>query len=539
MNTSARSALEMRQICKVYGAVNALTGVDFVVEHGKVRGLLGHNGAGKSTLMKIAAGVTKPSAGQVFIADKELSVARPTIAREMGLRIVHQELSLVPTLSVADNIFLQEEHLRAGVFVSRRRQVAEVGDTFDQLGIRIRPTAKVADLTRAEREMVEIARAIRDSSAVLILDEPTAPLSRPEIERLFEVIRRAASGGTGIVLVTHHISEVFEICDYVSVLRDGSSVLDAATGNTSMGEVIEAISGQIGNRNGAIAMPPPAPRADEAVCPDREDEQYPVLAVQGLQVSGKLQDVSFTLRSGEILGVAGLAGSGRSVLLKALVGTVPSTSKTIDIHGQPYRPRDSAYGISRGLFRVPEDRRVEGLLLDHSIALNIVLGRLDFTRRAFLYSTRSVSRSANELVQRLGIRCRSIHDPTGDLSGGNQQKVLLARAFFSKCRALLLDEPTFGVDVGAATDIVRFIREYVAAGNGVLWVSSDLNELGRVADRVLVIRNGMVVEILDNADHTLNEADLVEVLEENVMQSQPGPIKGPELPNGIQHEAKW
>ena len=504
-------ALEMTGISKTFHVLPVLDQVDFRVESGEVRALLGHNGAGKSTLMKIASGAVRPDAGRVMVAGRPVSYADPQSAHKLGLRMVYQELSLIPTLSVADNVFLGRELRRTRTLINGRRQRREVSELFDSLGIRVSPRRLVGELSIADRQMIEIAKAIRDRPAVLLLDEPTASLSNREIDRFFDLIRSTVALGTAIVLITHHLNEVFEICDAVSVLRDGVRVLDSQLTAVEMRDVIEAITGHAERRTRSAGTQA-ANSSSETGRP-----QEPLLAVKDLSVEGKFRNVSFDLRPHEVVGVVGLAGGGRSTLLKALVGEVPSTSRSIRTVEGRYNPKHPADAVARGIFMVPEDRRTQGLLLDHSISLNIVLGALRKVRRAGLLDNKKAEAMYASFRDRMNIRANSPTQAVGTLSGGNQQKVLLSRAFATDCRVLLLDEPTFGVDVGAADEICELVRDYVDKGNCAVWVSSDLIELARVADRVLILTNGSITMELDNRSHDLTEQDLLHYLHTNEM----------------------
>jgi ribose transport system ATP-binding protein len=489
-------ALEMLGIVKAYGPTDVLHGVDLQVRSGTVHALVGANGAGKSTLVKIADGATPASSGRVLVTGLERHFDSPIQARRSGIGMVFQERSVLPDLSVADNVFLNDELVRGGL-IDKRRQARETQQVFDELGVRISPAAVVGRLGVGDQQMVEIAKALRLAKSVLILDEPTAALTERDVQRLFMVVRQIAASGVGIVYVSHRLAEVFELCDEITVLRDGRVVLSTAVNATDMEEVVEAIAG------GAVA------EAQARRVPDENhQDRHPVLEVSDLEVEGKLHDVSFEVRPGEILGIAGLAGSGRSTLLKALFGVVPRRRGRIQIEGRLIQPASPAEAIRHGLFLIPEDRKTEGLVLSHSVADNLVLSILGRVRVGPLFDPQRSARMARDVIARLGIRTSDPREPVERLSGGNQQKVVLGKAFNAGERVLLLDEPTFGVDVRAGVQITDRVREFVAEGNGAVWVTSDLRELIRVADQILILADGTAHETVSNWPQRLTEPDI-------------------------------
>ena len=487
---AASFALELVGVVKVYGATKVLHGVDLRVRSGSIHALLGANGAGKSTLLKIAMGATAATAGRILVHGAERLFSSPLEARRTGIGMVFQERSLVPQLSVVDNIFLNGELSRRGL-IDGPAEIAECRRIFEQLGVRIPPTAPVGELGIADQQMVEIAKAVRLASSVLILDEPTAALTEREVERLFTVVRQIARAGVGIVYVSHRLAEVFALCDDVTVVRDGRVVLSGPVGATHMGEIVEAIAGSTAKEVGATD------EREGARAPD-PGGGTPVLAVSGLRVGAKLRDVSFDVRPAEILGVAGLAGSGRSTLLKALFGIVPRRSGEIRIAGRKVKPTTPAQAIRHGLYLIPENRKTEGLVLSHSVEENLVLSVLRRLCIGPLVSARRRARLARQNIAQLRIHPPDHRGPVEWLSGGNQQKVVLGKAFNAGGRVLLLDEPTFGVDVRSRAEIRTRVRAFTDAGNGALWVTSDLQELRDVADRILILADGSVRGVVSN-----------------------------------------
>jgi ribose transport system ATP-binding protein len=502
MSENRDYALDMSGISKRFGPTLVLDDVTFRVRPGRIHGLVGHNGAGKSTLMKIALGAVPPTTGTVSVGGQQLTFSRPAEARNTGAGMVLQELSLIPTLSVADNIFLNAERTGWLGIIAGRSERREARLLLEELGITgVSPSALVGELSIAQQQMVEIAKAFRLGRRLLILDEPTAPLSRHEVARLFALVRKAAELGTGIVFITHHLREVFEVCEEVTVLRGGREVLSARTTETSLDEVVAALVG--GSlaviEAGTIASPPPG--------------QAPVLEVEGLTVKGKLEDLSFTLRRGEVVGIAGLAGSGRTTLLQTLFGAISPDRGTVRLEGVHYHPRGPAGAIARGVFLVPEDRHVHGVILEHTIEQNAVLPVLRALRWLCFYSARAAGRAVEWALALFDVKTSGRHQIVQELSGGNQQKVVLAKALLSHPRLLLLDEPTFGVDVQTAAEIIRKVREEVAGGRAALWVSSDLTELLQVSDRILVLADGGIKHVLRRGAADFTEETLLHAMQ--------------------------
>jgi len=488
----AEYALEMTHIDKAYGGVPVLHDVSVRVRRGSIHAIVGHNGAGKSTLMRIALGAEKPNAGEVRVAGRRLAYTRPAEARGLGLGMVMQERSLIRTLSGLDNLFLNAETCRAAGVVDLNRERAEVESLLDELGVpKSLLTTKAGDMSTIEQELIEIARALRLGSQVLVLDEPTAPLGREEISRLFQVLRTIAARGTGIVLITHHLAEVFAVCDEVTCLREGRVALSCPTSATDVDRLIAAMLG----RSDGHALPvqnSPATRG-RVDCTTRR----PALSLRDLAAGSKLAGVSFEAYPGEILGIIGLAGSGRTTLLRILFGDLPAGAGEMWLDGEPYRPRGPHEAMARGVFLIPEDRGVHGLMLNKPIAENLMLVTLERLRGRFgMLRFEDAHAQARDMLRRLDIRATGIEQAAGELSGGNQQKVVLAKALMLDAKILLLDEPTFGVDIGASREIIANVREATDRGSTVLWVSSDLLEVIQVADRILVLRDGGVGAVL-------------------------------------------
>ena len=503
---SSPFALELLGIAKTYGTTEVVSGADLRVRPGSIHALLGANGAGKSTLLKIAVGATPATAGRVLMNGHEQRHASPFEARKAGIGMVFQERSLVPDLSTVDNIFLNGETKRAGL-VNARAELREARALFERLGVRISPTAPVGQLGIADQQMVEIAKALRLASSVLILDEPTAALTEREVQRLFAVVRQIAESGVGIIYVSHRLAEVFDLCDEVTVIRDGRIVLSTEVAKTDLREIVATITGDDVRAGQEATGGKDLGRSSE------KSEQSSVLEIQGLHVSKKLHDISFDVRAAEILGVAGLAGSGRSTLLKALFGIVPRRSGKIRVADRQVNPTSPARAIRQGLYLIPENRKVEGLVLEHSVGANLVISILKRLCVGPLVSARRSTHAARQNIEQLRIQPTDPRRPVEWLSGGNQQKVVLGKSFNARSRVLLLDEPTFGVDVRSRSEIRNRIRAFADAGNGVVWVTSDVRELIDVSDRILILVDGRVSDIVSNWPQSRAESEITHLIQ--------------------------
>lgn len=510
----AEPALSMKHIGMRFGQNWVLRDVNLAVKQGTVHAIVGHNGAGKSTLMKIALGAEVPTEGRVEIRGKRLTYSRPAEARTLGLGMVMQERSLIPTLMGLDNLFLNSERLNSVRCISLKRERQEIHELFSALGIsRSLLTTQVSDMSTIEQELIEIARALRTGDRVLVLDEPTAPLGREEIDRLFAVVRRIADRGTGIVLITHHLAEVFAVSDHVTCLREGQVVLSCPTSETDMAQLIAAMLGRAASRT-----PSQSERRGEVV--QLPTQREPMLSVRQLRVGSKLTGVSFDAYPGEILGIVGLAGSGRTTLLRALFGDVRIAAGEVLFKDKRYRPRSPQHAIAQGIFLIPEDRGIHGLVLTKSIAENIalvILRRL-MTKLHLLRFSEGRDR-ARQMLESLDIRASGVDQLVGELSGGNQQKVVLSKALTLGAEVLLLDEPTFGVDIGATHEIIVNVRSMADRGAAVLWSTSDLVELTHVADRLVVLRDGVIGATIERGEvGSYSEDQLVAMMQRGQFQ---------------------
>lgn len=487
----SEAAVELRHIFKSFSGNPVLVDVNLTVAQGEIHAVVGHNGAGKSTLMKILQGVHRADAGEIMVNGQTLSQPSPSLLRSLGVGMVYQERSLVPTLTGLDSLFLNgERRTRVGA-INRRRQFAEAFEICNRLGVSPELLRqRVSDLSEVEQEMLEVAKALRVARRLIILDEPTGPLGGSEVDDLFRVVRATASTGVGVVLITHHLREVFEIADRVTCLREGKVTLSASTSETTLDELVQSI---VGDQGSYVLEEEPRDRRRRAeVSEERASGDVPAMEVKTLQVAGKLSDISFAVEPGEILGIAGLAGSGRSTLLKTIFGDIRPSGGEMRLYGRRFRCRHPSDAIGQGVYLIPEDRAVHGLVVDKPIVENVALSILARLRSWFVIRMSKGRERARRAIGLLGIRAASPDQVVAELSGGNQQKVVIAKAVQTEMRLLLLDEATFGVDIGAAKDVAKYVRSFVEAGNAAIWASSDLNELMEVSDRILVLSDGRI-----------------------------------------------
>ncbi len=493
------SFLTLKDVSKAYGGAPALRSANLTIEAGEIHALMGENGAGKSTLIKILAGVVAPDTASIHIDDRAATIGSPAEAHRFGFRFIHQEFNIFPALSVAENIFAGRRYpLRFGPLVDWRSMRAAAREALEQLGItHIDPAQKMARLSRGDQMLVRISSAFLsepDAPARLyVMDEPTAALTRDESERLFRVLREIRASGGAVLYVSHRLDEVMALCDRATVLRDGQTIDSGRMAEITHDDLVALMIGRrVENAYPAAAQ---APRAET------------VLDVAELGTE-RLRDVSFALRAGEILGVAGLAGAGQRDLLRTLFGDLKPCAGRIALAGQAYRPASPAAAWAAGVAYVPRERRSEGLMLTRPIFENITLAHLAQQSLGGTFLTpRAERRSATALGDNVRLRANGPRQLAGQLSGGNQQKVVFARALAGKPRLLLLDEPTRGVDVGAKFDIYALIRDMTAKGMAVILVSSDLPELLGMSDRIAIMRDGAIADIVDA--HGLGEDALL------------------------------
>jgi ABC-type sugar transport system ATPase subunit len=489
-DASTTTALRACRVRKRFGGSEALRGVDFSVSTGEIVGLVGENGAGKSTLVKVLTGVHEPSAGTLQLDDRDVVFSSPRDAAERGVAVVHQESQLFPALRVWENLAVTSGRIPGpGPFVDRGEARRAAVRVLDRFGTRIDPDARVRALLPIERRLVEIARALSAHPSFLLLDEPTAALERSESRRLLAMLRELRGQGTGLVLVSHHLDEVEELADRVTVLRDGSVAGELRDGEIDHARMIQAMLGH------AIAD-------DRAAGPatGRRPSGEDVLAIRRLRILPSARPVDLTIRRGELVAVTGLVGAGTSSLLEHLVGGGPARSAGITVAGRPTRLSSSASALRAGIGFLSQDRKRSGSLPNHSVSWNVGLAGLSALCWNGFRRDRRIDGLAQDMRDRLGVRCESVRQPMRTLSGGNQQKVLIARWLATGVKILAIDEPTQGVDIAARADIAGHLRAFTARGGTVLFGSSDLYEIEELATRVLVLHRGDVVADVDASD---------------------------------------
>jgi ribose transport system ATP-binding protein len=509
--------LEMRHITKNFGGVHALRDVSLTSPAGEVHSLCGENGAGKSTLMKILAGAITDYDGEILLDGRPARFSGPRQAEDAGIRIIYQELNLVPQLTVANNIFLGREKTRGGRlgWLDDRAMEARTRQLFDRLGAAIAPRAKVGDLRVGDQQMVEIAKALAFDAAIVIMDEPTSALSDSEVARLFRVIDDLRRAGTAVLYISHKMNEVFSLSDRVTVLRDGRFVASAERNATTPDQVVRWMVG----REIAALNYRPHPIQSRAVL------EVTGLALPNPPGSGRpsLGDITFSVRAGEVLGVAGLLGAGRTELLEAIYGASPSPPQgSLLFEGRPIRFRHPDEAIRAGIAMVTEDRKTLGLFDQMTVAENITLRRLpELTFGALpLIDPRAERRAVDWSIKELAIKTAGGDAPVTSLSGGNQQKCIIARWLLVEPRLLLLDEPTRGIDVGAKSEIYQLIRRLAAEGRAILMTSSELPELLAVADRIIVLCEGRITADIPRAE--ANEEVIMHAATRFLDRAKPG-----------------
>jgi ribose transport system ATP-binding protein len=472
-------------IRKTFGGVTALDGVDFALRRGEVHGLIGQNGAGKSTLVKVLNGVHQPDSGELTLGGRPVVLASPWDARRAGIAMVFQEFSLIPTLSVAHNVFLVHEPRTRLALTDERAAQTATRAILDDLGVQVEPTQIVGSLPVGSQQLVEIAKAMSWSPSILILDEPTASLSGTEVETLFRVIRTLRDRGVSIVYISHHLQEVLEICDAITVLRDGRVQLTGSASSLGLASIVSAMTGR-----DVEAM---SGRRVNSV--DRTGT--PALEVEGWTLGTRLTEVDLAVHPGEVLGIAGLLGSGRTSLLRSIVGLEPQVRGDLRVAGRTGRFGSPADALGMGIAYVPEDRRREGIVAGQSVQSNLLLGVWGRLARHFLVDDREADRQTHAAIERLAIRTSGGRQLIEHLSGGNQQKVVVGRSLARQPAVLLLDDPTAGIDIGSRRELLGHVRRYADDGGAVILVSSELEELAGVADRVAILTRGAVTAVLD------------------------------------------
>ena len=484
--------IEMRGIDKSFGGNAVLKEAGFLLDHGEIHALMGENGAEKSTLMKILTGVYTKDAGQVIVDGQEVCYKNPQEAEKAGIVFIHQELNVLFDLTVEENMFLGKEiHGRFGV-CDKKAMRAEVRKILDRLGVSIDPQQRMSELSVGQQQMIEIAKALMVDAKVIIMDEPTAALTQSETEVLFQVVRSLKEKGVSIVYISHRMEEIFELCDRITVLRDGSYIDTKRIQDTDMNDVVKMMIGrEIGERY-----------------PLREASIGEVVfKVEGLTCPGVFKDVSFEVHAGEVLGVSGLMGAGRTEIMQAIFGNMPHVTGKLFLNGEEIHNHNPGQAMKNGIGFITEDRKTEGLMLEESIRKNISLANLGRISRRGVLRKKEERELVQKGIEELHIKCFGPEHECGRLSGGNQQKVVFAKWIYTDPKVLILDEPTRGVDIGAKKEIYNIINDLAAKGVAIIMVSSELPEVLGMADRIMVVREGLVRGILSK-----EEAD-----QENIM----------------------
>jgi ribose transport system ATP-binding protein len=502
---AAQAVLDARAVGKHFPGVVALSAVDLTLAPGEVHALVGENGAGKSTLIKVLTGVYPPDGGELHYQGEPVRFGRPMDAQTAGISTVYQEINLVPLMSVASNLFLGREPRTRFGLMDFRAMNAAAADLLDSYGVEVDVTRPLRTLGAGVRQMVAVARAAATNARVVILDEPTSSLEPREVDTLFAIIETLRADGVAVLYVSHRLDELYRICDTVTVLRDGRRVHNGPLKELSRLQLVALMLGrdlEEIRREGTTQF-----EAGTA-----EVVAAPVLAATGLTSKHRLHGVDITVRPGEIVGLGGLLGAGRSETVRAIAGSLPLDAGTVSVAGRPMRTGSVAAAMRAGVVMLPEDRKAEGILPDLSVRENIVLAALPRLSAAGLVSRRKQDAIVDTFVRRLRIKASSPDQRVGELSGGNQQKVLLARLLCQEPKVLLLDEPTRGIDVGAKAEVQALVAELAAEGLGVVLISSEFEEVVEGSDSIVVLREGHVVAQLRGAEVT--EAALIAALAE-------------------------
>ncbi len=488
--------LEMKGIKKEFSGVSVLNGIDFTVEEGEIRALLGANGAGKSTLMKILCGIYHATEGDIHVAGEKVEIKDPLMASDKGIAIVHQELSMIPTLSILENFFLGKEINKKGI-MDKKAMRREYFEVCEKLDFHIDPDIKTMDVSVARQQMVEIMKCIHANARIIIFDEPTTSLTDDEKKTLFKVILKLKEQGKTIIYISHILEEIFMLADTVSIMRNGDMVGTFPKGELTIPLISEHMSGKKYVEGRRLAS-------------HAKSDAPPVLEVEHLTAKNGTTDVSLSIRPGEVVGLAGLVGAGRSEIVRAIFGADRKTSGTVKVEGKEVRINHPIQAIEAGIGLIPEDRKREGVILKQEIYKNATLVQLKKMKKNGVLNTSTEKAYAGSAVDKLSIKIPGLNAPVLKLSGGNQQKVVVSKWLDDNMKILIFDEPTKGIDVGAKEDIFRTVEEFAEKGVGIIFISSDLNEVIRASDRILVVRGGRILKDMKNDNIT--QKDIMETI---------------------------
>ncbi len=485
----SKTILEMKNIDKRFSGVHALKSVSLDLKEGEVHALMGENGAGKSTLMKVLCGIHKRDGGEITLFGESVNFANIKESQDKGISIIHQELNMMNHLTVAQNIYIGREPIKKGVYIDDKKMEDDARELFERIGVKINPSQVLGTLTVGKQQMVEIAKAISRNSKILILDEPTAALTQPEVEELFKIMADLKSKGIGMIYISHRMDEINRISDRITVMRDGEYIGTLLTKETTKDEIVKMMVGRViyGDK-----------KEKSNVSPDAEV----VLEVKNLCRGNEIKNVSFKLRKGEILGFSGLMGSGRTEVARAIYGADPFDSGEIFINGKKVDIKTPSEAVKNGICYLSEDRKQYGLLLDKSIAENSVLSSLDDYIKLGWINDAKIERDAIKENEKLKTKTPSIRQLMKNLSGGNQQKVIIARWLLKDSDIFIFDEPTRGIDIGAKSEMYVLMEELAKKGKSVIMISSELSEIQRMSDRVIVMCEGRITAETDIKDAT-------------------------------------
>ena len=497
---SARPLLSLVHAAKSFGAVHAVVDGSIDLYGGEAHALVGENGAGKSTVVKILAGVHQPDEGQLLIEGQPAVLSGPAAAQAAGIAVIYQEPTLFPDLSVAENIFMGRQPLLAARRIDRRRMRAQAAALFERLGVQLDPARVSRGLSIADQQIVEIAKALTREARVIVMDEPTAALSAAEVARLFDVVRALRADGAAVLFISHRLEEVFEICQRVTVMRDGSTVLASELAGLSANDLVRAMVGR--------DMP-------QRTAGERGQPGDEVLGVERLTREGVFTDISLQVRAGEIVALAGLVGSGRSEVARAIFGIDRYDAGSVTLRGQKLRKASPTAAMAAGIGYVPEDRRQQGLVMDMSVQQNVALASLARLRQGGLIRSAAERAFATDWAQRLRLKYGRLTDPVSMLSGGNQQKVVLAKWLGRRPALLIVDEPTRGIDIATKADVHELLVRLAGEGVAILMISSELPEVLYIGDRILVMREGRLTAEYPHA----------EASEEKIMSAATGQLE--------------
>ena len=497
-----RVILEMKNIEKRFSGVQALKNAALDLRSGEVHALMGENGAGKSTLMKILCGIHQRDGGTVSLFGKEVDFGSIAESQAAGISVIHQELNMMNHLSVAQNIYIGRETMK-GIMIDDKKMAQDAKALFGRIGVSIDPTAQLGSLTVGKQQMVEIAKAISQECRILVLDEPTAALTQTEVEELFKIMTDLKKKGIGMIYISHRMDEIDRISDRVTVMRDGEYVGTVNTSETTKDEIVRMMVGRViyGDRKTKSRVPDDAPA---------------VLEVEGLNLGNEVKNVSFKLRRGEILGFSGLMGAGRTEVARAVYGADPKDSGMIRINGRVVDIRSPEQAVKNGICYLSEDRKRYGLMLDKSVAENSVLAYLDGFIDGGFINDKKINRAATEKNAMLRTKTPSVLQKVKNLSGGNQQKVIVARWLIRSSDIFIFDEPTRGIDIGAKSEMYALMESLAAEGKSIIMISSELSEIQRLSDRVIVMCEGRITAELDCSEATQEKIMKYATMRENV-----------------------